>query len=205
MERPAPHKPLAIQFRWPGRHNVLNALAAIAVATEIGVADEAIINGLLYFQGVGRRFQVLGERLFDKGKALVVDDYGHHPQEITTTVDAFRRVWPEKRLIHVFQPHRYSRTQSLFPQFITALSLADELLLLDIYPAGESPIPGVSSQALAEQIGVHFPRVHLVTEQTLVSTLDSLVEGDNSVVLMQGAGSVGQIAVNLMKTQKESA
>lgn len=204
VERPKPHKPLSIQFRWPGKHNVLNALAAIAIATELNVSDEAIVNGLLYFQGVGRRFQILGEKAFEQGSAIVVDDYGHHPKEITTTIDAFRKVWPDKRLIHVFQPHRYSRTQALLPQFVEALSLADEVLLLDIYSAGEEPITGVSSQVLAEQIKKAFPHVHLITEQTLVPVLDKMVR-DNDVILMQGAGSIGQLAVNLMKQQRESA
>lgn len=198
VNRPVPHQPLSIRFRWPGQHNVLNALAAIAIATEIGVTDEAIINGLLHFQGVGRRFQILGERTFEKGSATIVDDYGHHPQEIRSTVDAFRSVWPDKRLVHVFQPHRYSRTQSLFPDFIKTLSMADELLLLDIYPAGEEAIPGISSQALAQQIMLNFPNVHLITEQTLAQTLnDIIVDGD--VILMQGAGNIGQLASDLMQ------
>ncbi len=139
--RPQPYAPLTIEFQYPGRHNVLNALASIAIATELGVSDAAIISGLRKFQGVGRRFQMLGEKRFAKGSAVVVDDYGHHPQEILSTIDAFRKVWPDKRLVHVFQPHRYTRTKSLHEEFVNVLSLADELLLLDIYSAGEQPIP----------------------------------------------------------------
>lgn len=202
--RPAPHKALTIQFKWPGRHNVLNALAAIAIATELGVGDEAIINGLFKFEGVGRRFQILGEKQFAKGLATVIDDYGHHPQEITSTIDAFRKVWPDKRLIHVFQPHRYSRTQSLFSQFVTALSLADELLLLDIYSAGEQPIPDLTSEVLLQQIKEHRPNARLVTPQNLMIHLDELIQEGN-VILMQGAGSVGQMALNLMQPLRESA
>ncbi|OYV54210.1 MAG: UDP-N-acetylmuramate--L-alanine ligase, partial [Legionella sp. 21-45-4] len=101
--RPAPHKPLSVSMHWPGKHNVLNALASIAIATELQVSDAAIVSGLLAFQGVGRRFQLLGECQFSRGTALLVDDYGHHPQEIRATLDAFRAVWPNKRLIHVFQ------------------------------------------------------------------------------------------------------
>lgn len=198
VQRPAPHKPLDIKFSWPGRHNVLNALASIAIATEIGVSDEAIMSGLLKFQGVGRRFQMLGERRFEHGSAIVVDDYGHHPQEILSTVDAFRRVWPDKRLVHVFQPHRYSRTQSLFSQFVNALSKADELLLFDIYSAGEAAIPGISSQNLLQEIRVNFPHVQLVNEQNLATTLDALIT-DGNVILMQGAGNIGQVALNLMQ------
>lgn len=204
VQRPAPYGDIDICFQWPGRHNVLNALAAIAIATELGVDDQSIIKGLLNFQGVGRRFQMLGERRFSNGTAIVVDDYGHHPKEITSTVDTFRAVWPHKRLLHVFQPHRYSRTQSLFSQFIPALSLADELLLLDIYPAGESMIPGIGSEQLANEIRVNFPHVTLVNEQNLESTLNRLVaEGD--VILMQGAGSIGQLALNITHNLREKS
>ena len=202
VQRPAPHAPLTIKFQWPGRHNVLNALASIAIATEIGVDDVSIVSGLLKFQGVGRRFQILGERDFEHGSAIVVDDYGHHPQEIISTIDAFRRVWPDKRLVHVFQPHRYTRTQSLFSQFVNALSLADELLLMDIYSAGEQAIPDVSSQKLLQEIRVNHPNVRMVNEQNLQQTLDELIS-DGNVILMQGAGNVGQLALNLMKTIRE--
>ncbi|CEG57920.1 UDP-N-acetylmuramate--L-alanine ligase [Legionella fallonii] len=196
--RPAPHLPLTIEFQYPGRHNVLNALASIAIATEVGVDDESIIRGLKKFQGVGRRFQMLGEKQFEKGSAIVVDDYGHHPQEILSTIDAFRKVWPNKRLVHVFQPHRYTRTQSLHGEFVNVLSLADELLLFDIYSAGEQPIPGISSEGLADQIRAKEKRVTLVNEQSLKTKLDEFIK-DGDVILMQGAGSIGQMAVNLMK------
>lgn len=204
IERPAPHKRLCIQFKWPGRHNLLNALAAVVVATELGVDDASIVNGLSSFQGVGRRFQMLGDRQFEKGTATVVDDYGHHPKEISSTIEAFRSVWPGKRLVHVFQPHRFSRTQSLFSQFVKSLSLADELLLLDIYSAGEQSIPGISSEALANEIRGQFPHVTLVNEQNLERSLNSLVQ-DGDVILMQGAGNVGQFAVKLMEKLRESA
>lgn len=204
VHRPKPHPPLKIQFKWPGRHNVLNALAAIVIATELGVDDVSICRGLYNFQGVGRRFQMLGDRSFTHGTALVVDDYGHHPQEIQSTIEAFRSVWPQKRLVHVFQPHRYSRTQSLFPQFVNALSLADELLLFDIYSAGESEIPGVTSESLAQEIRMKFPKVTLVNESTFEQTLDALVlEGD--VILMQGAGNIGQFASKLVQTVRAIA
>lgn len=198
VERPSPYPPLNIQFRWPGRHNVLNALAAIAIATELHVSDEAIVKGLLTFQGVGRRFQILGERQFKQGSALVIDDYGHHPREIKATIDAFRSVWPDKRLLHVFQPHRYTRTQSLFVDFVDVLSLSDELLLLDIYSAGEPAISGVSSELLVNQINLSLHKATLITEQNFEAHLDKLVR-DGDVILMQGAGSIGQLAVNLMQ------
>lgn len=196
--RPAPHAPLKIRFQYPGRHNVLNALASIAIATELGVSDEAIANALAKFQGVGRRFQMLGEKKFERGSALVVDDYGHHPQEISSTIDAFRRVWPNKRLVHVFQPHRYSRTLSLHDQFVDVLSLSDQLFLFDIYSAGETAIPGISSEVLAQKIKSNDRNVTLVNEQSLKMMLDEFIK-DGDVILMQGAGNIGQIAVNLMK------
>ena len=201
--RPAPHAAMTIQLNWPGRHNVLKALASIAIATELGVDDASIASGLLNFQGVGRRFQMLGERSFSKGRALVVDDYGHHPKEIKATLDAFRAVWPNKRLVHVFQPHRYSRTQALFSDFVDVLKMADELLLLDIYSAGEPAIPGVSSESLAKEISRHSAKVTLVTEQSLESVLNQLVL-DGDVILIQGAGSVGQLATNLMQNSRET-
>lgn len=203
IQRPAPYKALQIQFKWPGRHNVLNALAAVAIATEVGVSDKAIVQGLLNFQGVGRRFQILGERHFAQGTSLVIDDYGHHPQEIRATIDAFRSVWPDKRLVHVFQPHRYTRTQSLFSDFVNVLSMSDELLLFDIYSAGEAVIPGVSSELLVEKINAQSQKATLVTEQNFEKHLDSLVK-DGDVVLMQGAGNIGQLAINLMQSLRET-
>lgn len=200
VHRPAPHLPLTIQFQYPGRHNVLNALAAIAIATEVGVHDEAIVSGLKKFQGVGRRFQILGEKQFTKGRATVVDDYGHHPQEVLATLDAFRKVWPDKRLVHIFQPHRYSRTQALYEQFIDVLSGADELLLFDIYSAGEAVIPGITSEELAKKIRLNDKRVTLVNEKSLKEHLDKCI-ADGDVILMQGAGNIGQMALNLMKEQ----
>ncbi len=196
--RPQPYAPLKISFRYPGRHNVLNALAAIAIATELRVEDQHIVSALAKFQGVGRRFQMLGEKQFAKGSALIVDDYGHHPQEIFSTIDAFRRVWPNKRLVHVFQPHRYTRTQSLHEQFVNVLGMSDQLFLMDIYSAGEAAIPGISSELLAQQIRSKDKAVTLVNEESLSLQLNQFIQ-DGDVILMQGAGNIGQIAVNLMK------
>ncbi len=198
VTRPKPHAPLRIALQLPGRHNVLNAMAAIALATELGVQDDAMIKGLSAFQGVGRRFQLLGERQFSQGTALVVDDYGHHPEEIRATVDAFRAVWPNRRLVHVFQPHRYSRTQALFSQFVDVLSLVDELFLFDIYSAGEPMIDGISSAALAKAVDERVGGTStLVTEDNFDAKLDKLVqEGD--VILLQGAGNIGQLAAQFV-------
>ena len=201
VQRPAPHGILKIKFNWPGRHNVLNALAAIAVATELGVEDQAIINGLHQFAGVGRRFQMLGECHFKGGNALIVDDYGHHPREIKATIEAFRAVWPDKRLIHVFQPHRYTRTRDLFNDFVDVLQLSDHLLLLDIYSAGEPAIAGISSEALCQEINSMSPKAVLVNEHTLEEHLDQLIVEDD-VILAQGAGTISQIINALMQRDK---
>jgi len=141
---------------------------------------------------------MLGEKQFAKGSALIVDDYGHHPQEIFSTIDAFRRVWPNKRLVHVFQPHRYTRTQSLHEQFVNVLGMSDQLFLMDIYSAGEAAIPGISSELLAQQIRSKDKAVTLVNEESLSLQLNQFIQ-DGDVILMQGAGNIGQIAVNLMK------
>lgn len=202
--RPNPHKPLSIRLPYPGTHNVLNALASIVVATELGVSDEAICKGLANFLGVGRRFQLLGEVQFDAGKALIIDDYGHHPNEISATIEAFRQAWPNRRLVHVFQPHRYSRTQDLFQDFVKVLSLADELLLLDIYPAGEEPIPGINSQVLIERISQTTGRAQLISTQNLSDKLNQLVT-NGCAVLMQGAGNISQLAQNLISSQVKTS
>ncbi|OGV28796.1 MAG: UDP-N-acetylmuramate--L-alanine ligase [Legionellales bacterium RIFCSPHIGHO2_12_FULL_35_11] len=198
VKRPAPHSELNIEFNWPGQHNVLNSLAAIAIATELGISDIDIKNGLQQFAGVGRRFQMLGERGFSKGKAMIIDDYGHHPREIRATIEAFRAAWPSKRLVHVFQPHRYTRTRDLFAEFVDVLSLSDQLLLLDIYSAGEDAIAGVVSENLLNKINEKSINALLINELSLLDKLDDVIV-DGDVILMQGAGNVGQIAANLMR------
>lgn len=200
--RPQPHKPLHVKFGLPGRHNVLNALAAITVATDLRVSDKNITDALKKFQGVGRRFQQLGDKLFEHGVAKIIDDYGHHPQEISSTIDALRRVWPDKKLVHVFQPHRYTRTKALFDSFVDALSLADELILLDVYPAGESPIEGVSSSALVQKIQQKGKTAHLANENNLLPTLDKIIQNGN-ILLMQGAGNIGTLANQLVQNTQE--
>lgn len=198
VQRPAPHGPLTVQFKWPGRHNVLNALASIAIATELGVEDQDIINGLYQFAGVGRRFQILGERNFTHGKALIVDDYGHHPREIKATIEAFRAVWPDKRLIHVFQPHRYTRTRDLFNDFVDVLQTSDHLLLLDIYSAGEPAIPGISSEVLCQEINTLSSNAMVVNEDNLEEHLNKIIAEDD-VILAQGAGTISQIINQLIR------
>lgn len=203
VHRPAPHATLSIQLKSPGQHNVLNALAAIAIATELGVQDEAIVQGLLQFAGVGRRFQLLGERQFNQNTVSMIDDYGHHPREIKATIDALRAVWPKKRLVHVFQPHRYTRTQALFTDFVEVLQLADELLLVDLYTAGEPAIEGINSDTLAKALQDCGMKVTRVNEKNLEHCLSAAVL-DQDVVLMQGAGNISQLATNLMQPIREN-
>lgn len=190
--------PLAVTLNLPGEHNVLNALAAIAVACELGVPDEAIRRGLEGFQGIGRRFQLNGEVDTARGRVLLVDDYGHHPREVAATLAAARRAWPERRQVVVFQPHRFSRTRDLFEDFTEVLSEADVLLVLEVYPAGEKPIPGADSRTLCRAIRARgqVDPVFVGHGDELAETLLGIIhEGD--VILTLGAGDVGMLASGL--------
>ncbi|KPJ67721.1 MAG: UDP-N-acetylmuramate--alanine ligase [Coxiella sp. DG_40] len=193
-------KSLPIVLNLPGKHNVLNALAAMTIASECGVSDNVICQTLSKFQGVSRRFQIHGELNFKRGKILLIDDYGHHPREITATLQAVREAWPRKRLVLAFQPHRYTRTSMLFDDFVQVLSGADILLLLEIYSAGEKPLQGITSRALARSIrqrGVVKP-IFVEQLQDLPWVLENiLLDGD--ILLMQGAGNIGDMAQQLVK------
>ena len=194
----ADRDPLQLTLNLPGRHNILNSLAAVAVATELGVSDEAIQRALSGFSGIDRRFQVLGTVTTPNGLATFVDDYGHHPTEIAATVRAARQAWPDNRLVAVFQPHRYTRTHALMDDFAQVLSDVDVLLLTDIYAAGEEPIAGADGRALARAV-----RSRGRVEPVFVEDLDALTEALRSVlqpddiVLTLGAGSIGAIAQRL--------
>ena len=190
---------LNIHLNLPGQHNVLNALAAIAVATECcDVDDDAINSALTQFTGVSRRMQRYGELLMKQGRVLLLDDYGHHPREIQVTLQALRAVWPKRRLVLAFQPHRYSRTQTLFEDFTSVLSEADVLLLMEIYAASEEPIIGVDSSALARNIrqrGKVDP-IFVANNDELCDVLPVILrQGD--VLLIQGAGTIGAMAPRL--------
>ncbi|ADI85819.1 UDP-N-acetylmuramate--L-alanine ligase [Geobacter sulfurreducens] len=178
-----------VSFSMPGAHNVLNALACIAVAMELDVPFSQIQEGFATFGGVGRRFQVKGE----VNGITVVDDYGHHPAEIRATLAAGKSGWPERRLVVAFQPHRFSRTRELFAEFVTCFYDADVLVLTDIYPAGEAPIEGVSAERLAEEIRKHGQRdvTYVADREALPEHLLTVVQpGD--IVLTLGAGNIWQ-------------
>jgi UDP-N-acetylmuramate--alanine ligase len=196
--RPSDREPLSIRLRLPGLHNVRNALAAIAVADELQIADEAVIRALEGFEGIDRRFQSHGEVATKAGKVMLVDDYGHHPTEIAATVAAARSGWPGRRIVLVFQPHRYTRTFDLMDDFATVLSGVDALVLLDVYAAGEAPIAGADGRAMARAVrtrGVIEP-VFVDSLQDLPKALESII-ADGDLVLTMGAGDIGAMATRL--------
>jgi len=193
VARPNRASDIDVELSIPGEHNVLNATAAIAIASHLGVSDQAIENGLREFQGVGRRFQVLGDAKLNGKTITVVDDYAHHPVELKATLTAARGCWQDRRLVAVFQPHRYSRTYDLFDDFVTVLSEQQDLLLCDVYPAGEQPISGATGQALSQAIRVRGASnpVFVADVDELANVLAPIVQ-DGDVVLAMGAGSIGK-------------
>jgi UDP-N-acetylmuramate--alanine ligase len=190
--------PLAIVINLPGRHNVLNSLAAVAVATELEIADAAIQRALANFQGIDRRQQQLGEIQWPGGRALVIDDYAHHPTEISATLDAVRQGWPSRRLVLAFQPHRYTRTRDLLDDFGSALSECDVLLVTEVYAAGEAPIAGADGRAICRAV-----RTRGLLEPVFVERVDELAESlravvhDDDVIVTMGAGNIGAVAQEL--------
>lgn len=192
-------EPLRVTINQPGLHNILNALAAIGVATDEGVSDAAICRALEGFSGVGRRFQVQGEYALGDGNVKLVDDYGHHPKEVEATIKAARQSHPDRRLVMLFQPHRFSRTRDCFDDFVDVLSQVDQLLLLEVYPAGEKPIVGADSRSLARSIrlrGEVEPILIDPVEGNLENVIQKVLQ-PNDLLLTQGAGNVGAISVEL--------
>jgi UDP-N-acetylmuramate--alanine ligase len=189
---------LNVTLNLPGKHNILNTLAAIAVATECDIPDSAILTALANFKGVGRRLQFYGDLQIDNKKVAVFDDYGHHPNEIKATLKAMQEAWPQKRIVLAFQPHRYTRVQSLFDDFAEVLSSADLLLLLEIYSAGEKPLSGISGRALANNIRKRGKTDPVFIESTsdLIEMLPNVLH-DNDVLILQGAGNIGAVAGQL--------
>lgn len=196
--RPGKDEKLKISLRLPGLHNVRNALAAIAVAQELQIADHAVVEALARFEGIDRRFQIQGEVETTNGRVMLVDDYGHHPTEIAATMAAARAGWPDRRIVLAFQPHRYSRTRDLLDDFATVLSEADVLILLEVYAAGEDAIAGADGRAIARAV-----RSRGGVEPIFVEELDGLAKilhsvlADGDLVLTMGAGDIGALAARL--------
>jgi UDP-N-acetylmuramate--alanine ligase len=192
---------LAITLNTPGLHNVLNALAAIAVATEVGVADAAIVKALAEFSGVGRRFQRYGEVALPAGGTFtLVDDYGHHPVEMAATLAAARGAFPGRRLLLAFQPHRYTRTRDCFEDFVKVLSTVDALCLAEVYAAGEAPIVAADGRSLARALRVGG-KVEPVFVEDIAALPQTIMEvaRDGDVVLCMGAGSIGAVPGKLVE------
>jgi len=193
--------PLACRLNLPGRHNVQNALAAIAVGGELGIGDAAIQKALAEFRGVGRRFQRYGDvPLPGGGTMTVIDDYGHHPAEMEATLDAARGAFPGRRIVLAFQPHRYTRTRDLFEDFVRVLSLADCLLLAEVYPAGETPIVAADGRSLARAVRV-AGKVEPIFVEDIAEMPEAIRQAarGGDVVVTMGAGSIGTVPQKLVK------
>lgn len=197
------HQDLQIELNAPGKHNALNSAAAIIAATEDGIDDESIVKALAKFAGTSRRFDLLG--IFPNsngGDIMLVDDYGHHPSEVNATIQAARNGWPDRRLVMLFQPHRYTRTRDLFDDFAQVLSQVDALVMLDVYSAGEQPIAGADSRSLCRTIrnrGKVDP-IYVSDLNLLPEIMQEILKGGD-LLLTQGAGSVGRVARQLANTQ----
>ena len=192
---------LPITLNMPGRHNALNATAALAVAVDEGLDLAAIKQGIENFAGVGRRFDVQGVFPLGDGEIMLVDDYGHHPTEVAATILALREGWPDRRLVMLFQPHRYSRTSDLYDDFVDLLCEVDVLLLLEVYAAGEKKIAGADSRSLGRSIRLRgkVDPIFVQDEADVLEILEGIV-ADGDIVVTQGAGSVGALAKQLSET-----
>ncbi|WP_261594606.1 UDP-N-acetylmuramate--L-alanine ligase [Pseudoalteromonas holothuriae] len=192
---------IEVKLNMPGKHNALNATAAIAVAKDHHIDNGAILAALEQFEGIGRRFQHYGEFANERGTVMLVDDYGHHPSEVAVTVQAVRAGWADKRLVMIYQPHRYTRTRDLYEDFVKVLAEVDQLILLDVYSAGESPIVGADSKSLCRSLrqrGVE--PIHVADHKELSAILAEVIQ-DNDLVITQGAGNIGQIVKQLAASQ----
>lgn len=189
---------LDLKVNMPGRHNALNALAAVAVASELALPDAAISRALGAFAGVKRRSQVRGVARFGNAQALVIDDYGHHPSELAVMLKTAREGWPARRVVVAFQPHRFTRTRDLFDDFVTVLAGCDLLLVLEVYAAGEQPIPGADARALCRAIRARgkLDPLYVAGPQEVRELLAGVV-ADGDLVMLLGAGSIGRIADSL--------
>ncbi len=196
-------EPLDVSMPLPGRHNVLNALAAIAVATDEGIDDAAILSGLAGYSGVGRRFEV--RELDVEGRAItLVDDYGHHPTEVAAVIDTARDCWPGQRVVMVYQPHRYTRTRDLYDDFVRVLAGVDLLILLEVYPAGETPVAGADGRALARSLRQRGSLDPVFTDRVAeVPALLKELLAPGDVLITQGAGDIGSLARALVAASEE--
>jgi UDP-N-acetylmuramate--alanine ligase len=195
---PGRSRPLPVTLNLAGTHNVRNALAAVAVASELGVADEAICRALSHFQGIERRMQHIGDVPVAGGSVSIVDDYGHHPTEIAATLEALRQAWPNRRLVMVFQPHRYTRTRDLLDDFANVLAGVDVLLVAEVYAAGEAPIKDADGRAICRAVRSRgrVEPIFLERIEELETPLRGVLQpGD--VVIMMGAGHIGAVAHEL--------
>jgi len=199
--RPANRPVLSIELNLPGKHNVANALAAIAVAEDESIDDSSILEGLKSFSGVGRRFEIFDNQKVNGSSFMLVDDYGHHPEEVKATLEALRDGWPERRVVMLFQPHRYTRTEELYDDFVSVLSQVDVLLVLDVYSAGEKTIPGADSRSLCSSIrkrGKVDPLYVSSIEEIPEVLAEQIQEGD--VLITQGAGNIGKVCASLVSS-----
>ena len=206
VSRPGKDNDLLIDLPMPGAHNALNALAAVAVCSELGVADSHIKQGLGAFAGVGRRFSLLGQLSWNGGQATLLDDYGHHPTELRATILAARQAYPINRLVMVFQPHRFTRTRDCYDDFVEVLSEVDALVLLDVYSAGEDEIASADSRSLARSIrqSSNLDPVHLSNSALLAERLQHILQ-DGDLLLMQGAGNIGRLSKQLASSNNLEA
>ena len=198
VRRPGGRSDLDVELKMPGRHNVLNALASIAVATDEGVEDAAICRGLAGFAGVGRRFQVYGDYKTRKGTITLIDDYGHHPTEVEAVIRAAHDAWPDRRLVMLYQPHRYTRTRDLYEDFVRVLSEVDGLLLMEVYSAGEPSINGADGRALCRSIRQRGSVEPVFVEDN--NEIEALLANnlqDGDLLITQGAGDIGGVAARL--------
>ena len=195
VHRPGDVAPIRVTLNMPGTHNVLNATAALVVASDQGIQDASITGALSGFAGVERRFTRIGQIAFPGGNAELIDDYGHHPTEVRATLESVRQAWPGRRVVMVYQPHRYSRTRDFYEDFVAVLSECDVLILMDVYAAGEEPIAGADSRSLTRSIRSRgkLEPVFAESVEDVPELLSGLVE-EGDVVVTQGAGSVSRLA-----------
>lgn len=199
VTRPGGKSELSIELNLPGEHNVLNALAAIAVSTELEVSDSSIVVALKNFQGIARRCNVLGSININDKVMTVIDDYAHHPNEIKATLNAIKAGWPDRELLVVFQPHRYTRTRDLFSDFCHVLSNANNLILLDVYPAGENPIKDADTATLYSSLSSNVSMNIAYVKGSNIYSVISDMAIDNGILLIMGAGDIATLGPGLME------